>query len=481
MSHSWIRFYWIGIWVGLACTKPSEDDGVVDTQDTRDSSAVVDTQDTQPVDTETDSPPVDTSPVDTGEPDPDPDPDPDPEPEPEPDPLYNLCGEGKTSTRPAGTWSDPVIAEVMVMVDRADTSTSTEDQIDFYDCASSTSESGPEVIYRFEAPSSGTFRAELTDPQGVDIDIHLLQNPSISAGKATGCIARAHEALEVSGLAAGEYWVVADTWSSGSTEYAGSYELAFEFVPDDAWTTIPLTNGLSWERKRDTALAGGDQTVNVLRMDLSAGFDLQPQSHSGCKTVPSVLQNIGAHAGINGGFFGSGCSLLDLFKSDGNLISTNGLHDYQQRSLGWSAPNSATMKWVDRGVDWGGVSNAMGGYPSLVEGGTARAEIYPGEQVWSSTDWSKHPRTAVGLNNSGELLMVTVDGRTAAGDGMTTTELAELMRDLGASEAMNLDGGGSTTMSISDCWINDVVNHPSDNGAADHNGARTVGSGLYVR
>ena len=90
-------------------------------------------------------------------------------------------------------------------------------------------------------------------------------------------------------------------------------------------------------------------------------------------------------------------------------------------------------------------------------------------------------RTAVGVGTEGQVMMVTVDGRTAAGDGMTTTELAELMRDLGASEAMNLDGGGSTTMSISDCWINDVVNHPSDNGSADHNGARTVGSGLYVR
>ena len=78
-------------------------------------------------------------------------------------------------------------------------------------------------------------------------------------------------------------------------------------------------------------------------------------------------------------------------------------------------------------------------------------------------------------------LMLTLDGRTAAGHGMTKQALAELMRDLGATDAINFDGGGSTTMAIEDCWINDVVSFPSDNGSADHNGARSVGSGLYIR
>ena len=61
--------------------------------------------------------------------------------------------------------------------------------------------------------------------------------------------------------------------------------------------------------------------------------------------------------------------------------------------------------------------------------------------------------------------MVTLDGRTSAGDGMTTQALAELMRDLGANDAVNFDGGGSTTMAIEDCWINDVVSFSSDNGS----------------
>ena len=64
---------------------------------------------------------------------------------------------------------------------------------------------------------------------------------------------------------------------------------------------------------------------------------------------------------------------------------------------------------------------------------------------------------------------------------MTSQALAELMSDLGATEALNLDGGGSTTMAIEDCWINDVVNSPSDNQSSDHSGSRAVGSGLYIR
>ncbi len=55
--------------------------------------------------------------------------------------------------------------------------------------------------------------------------------------------------------------------------------------------------------------------------------------------------------------------------------------------------------------------------------------------------------------------MVTVDGRTTAGVGMTLNELADYMIALGCNRAMNLDGGGSTT-----CWVNGrgVVNTPSD-------------------
>ena len=67
--------------------------------------------------------------------------------------------------------------------------------------------------------------------------------------------------------------------------------------------------------------------------------------------------------------------------------------------------------------------------------------------------------------------MLTVDGRSENSGGMTLVELAKVMRELGAWQAMNFDGGGSTTMVIE----GKVVNQPSDK-----EGERAVGNALLV-
>ncbi len=62
-------------------------------------------------------------------------------------------------------------------------------------------------------------------------------------------------------------------------------------------------------------------------------------------------------------------------------------------------------------------------------------------------DRQMHPRTAVGVDSdTGEVLLLVIDGRQADSRGYTMVELANLMVDLGADEAVNLDGGGSSTM-----------------------------------
>ena len=77
----------------------------------------------------------------------------------------------------------------------------------------------------------------------------------------------------------------------------------------------------------------------------------------------------------------------------------------------------------------------------------------------------RHPRTAIGSSKDGkQVIMVTVDGRQQKSLGMTLTELAKLMLELGAHNAINLDGGGSTTMATRKPGtdIIDIVNSPSD-------------------
>jgi hypothetical protein len=66
----------------------------------------------------------------------------------------------------------------------------------------------------------------------------------------------------------------------------------------------------------------------------------------------------------------------------------------------------------------------------------------------------RHPRTAAGITANGELLLVTVDGRQNYSRGFSLPELAAYMQKLGAVQAINLDGGGSTSMVVHGYYVN---------------------------
>jgi exopolysaccharide biosynthesis protein len=71
----------------------------------------------------------------------------------------------------------------------------------------------------------------------------------------------------------------------------------------------------------------------------------------------------------------------------------------------------------------------------------------------------RHPRSAVGLREDGSLLFVVVDGRQAGlSVGMTLPELAAFLKEQGAHDAYNLDGGGSSTLIVN----GQIMNSPSD-------------------
>ena len=78
-------------------------------------------------------------------------------------------------------------------------------------------------------------------------------------------------------------------------------------------------------------------------------------------------------------------------------------------------------------------------------------------------------------------MLVTVDGRFPThAVGMNIQELAHLVRVLGGVDALNLDGGGSTTLWLDGFLNNGIVNHPSDNRRFDHMGEREVSNILYI-
>ena len=117
----------------------------------------------------------------------------------------------------------------------------------------------------------------------------------------------------------------------------------------------------------------------------------------------------------------------------------------------------------------------------LVADGIGRAEVQPGEQVYSAIDWAANPRSAIGKTADDRVVLVTLDGRTPAGSGLSNPAFATwLQSELGITQALGLDGGGSTTMVVRDCWVNDVVNSPSGNEDDDHYGSRSVSNGIYL-
>lgn len=116
------------------------------------------------------------------------------------------------------------------------------------------------------------------------------------------------------------------------------------------------------------------------------------------------------------------------------------------------------------------VREMVGGHPVLLRRG---AEV-PDAESGAGAEFARtrHPRSAVGWRADGTLLLVAVDGRQPGHSvGMSLAEMRSLFRELGATEALNLDGGGSTALVVRDR----VANRPSDRG-----GERPVANALVL-
>ncbi|MCW2725059.1 MAG: copper amine oxidase-like protein [Frankiales bacterium] len=114
-----------------------------------------------------------------------------------------------------------------------------------------------------------------------------------------------------------------------------------------------------------------------------------------------------------------------------------------------------------------GAVDVLGGNPVLISGWQQQTPDLSG----AGSYFDRQPRTALGVTEDGKMLLVVVDGRQAGySAGMTLQELADLMTSLGARDAINLDGGGSTAI-----WVNGTLaSRPSDGFE------RGVGSALVV-
>ena len=107
--------------------------------------------------------------------------------------------------------------------------------------------------------------------------------------------------------------------------------------------------------------------------------------------------------------------------------------------------------------DWQEVNHIISGGPYLVRRGEIFVDMT--EQKLTAIG-GRNPRTAIGYTKDNNLIMLTADGREGSSVGLTLIELAQLMKEFGCINAMNLDGGGSTVMYVQ----GEVVNKPAIKG-----------------
>ncbi len=301
---------------------------------------------------------------------------------------------------------------------------------------------------------------------------------------------------------------VGEAWTDVSADYASlpSHIRIFK-----APATLQGQNAIAYIADVDLAVASFEVwSINAPTLNGSSEPLLTPAEVYGQEGKPSVVINAGFFYTYSGKSYSS-----SLAVSNSTLLSPNinyasqdwvtmyyptrgvflehsdGTYEtawtyWKDASHHWVYQNPAQNSWSDKplqqpsatfpeeGKDFEAV-NGIGGGPVLIKGGeiinSYKAELFDGESGIFCD--SRHPRTAIGLTADKHLVLFVCEGRqmTEGVPGFTTEEVANILKDYGCTEALNLDGGGSSLMLVQG---NEMIK-PSDGQE------RAVGSGVYIK
>jgi len=247
------------------------------------------------------------------------------------------------------------------------------------------------------------------------------------------------------------------------------------------WETERLSPGIYWKAYLGDGLYDSKQSINLVEVWLdSTDADLQIGFVQDTLALTSTLaEQAGADIAINGSFFDTRAGGSVVFmRVDGDIIARGAPNRQlytENGGLAWNTPNEPVIiKRPEEGWAEASFENVLTSGPLLILADTL--QMFNND----SFNQNRHPRTALAITDDNRLLLLTVDGRSFQGYGMTIPETAELLDNLGAGSALNLDGGGSTTMWIRGKSENNIVNYPSDNLEFDRLGERKVSNALLL-
>ena len=250
-------------------------------------------------------------------------------------------------------------------------------------------------------------------------------------------------------------------------------------VVNKEWTVKKVAKGVEWKQGHFDNLFNSVQEVNWIEIDLKKqgkNLHLAADSKILKPTSEFALEN-NALVAINGGFFNmKDGGAVDYIRVDGQVINQTAKESDRANAVLSIDRKRVTIQPATReNVEDYQSRNLMLSGPLLLQSAN-RYNL--GKNAFND---NRHPRTAVGIAPKNKLILLVVDGRNAQAQGMSLHELASLMKWIGAQDAMNLDGGGSSTLFVKGGSPNDIVNYPSDNKKFDHEGQRNVANIIYLK
>ncbi|MBA3238200.1 MAG: phosphodiester glycosidase family protein [Parachlamydiaceae bacterium] len=250
------------------------------------------------------------------------------------------------------------------------------------------------------------------------------------------------------------------------------------------WTaSVPLVlYGYSYE----CFSRGNFTSIHVLTVDPKEHV-IVPVKANGKKIKRETVRNLairhGAIAAINGGFWKANGAPAGVLKIDSFWYGTP---TKPRGAIGWShdgqkviidqvltnhslldCPEGEEIAVISASTssdEWKMLEHIVGGVPVLVRN-EALVQDYSTEETLETFLTKTHSRTAVGIKKSGEWVFVVVDGRLfGLLGGMSIRALSKLMLELGCVDALNLDGGSSSTLFVEGSVMNESYGKIWENG-----------------
>lgn len=232
---------------------------------------------------------------------------------------------------------------------------------------------------------------------------------------------------------------------------------------------------------------GGVQHISIIKYPAKKYHtEIFTSNGKDADKTSALAAKAGALMAINASYFSGDLNPVTFVKDNGKecgfvkAIEPHRMRGMLMFSKDGKAMDIKTVEPQDYTADTKDFYDAIVSGPILIEEGVVadyRGKVT--DSAWESFYGKRHPRTIIGYDKQGYFWMIVIDGRSEGNaDGADIAECAMIASCLGLYEAINLDGGGSSTI-----WSKEtgVINHPTDNKIFDNNGERAVPNIIIAR